>query len=209
MLMLLTTLTFTYVLIVEWCSCQNESAQIAHSNIRPIVLEIQYIYLNWGRLIGTEFVLHSFDNSDYQRNGDYFPTRLNVQKDGINLIGMSKIRANPENNVGFLTYARWVWAMRCGICMCNWWQMFVLFSTVEVMSTLTTDVGRILSKMHAVQPKGDINFLTGVRIAHVSSSGEWTMANAFLLLFHFVSGLRWITGMSLLKFPAGAQTSSE
>lgn len=50
----------------------------------------------------------SFDNSDYQRNGDYFPTRLNVQKDGINLIGMSKLRANPENNVGFLTYARWV-----------------------------------------------------------------------------------------------------
>lgn len=52
------------------------------------------------------FFLWSFDNSDYQRNGDYFPTRLNVQKDGINLIGMTKIRSNPENNVGLLTYAR-------------------------------------------------------------------------------------------------------
>lgn len=50
--------------------------------------------------------LKSFDNSDYQRNGDYFPTRLNVQKDGINLIGMTKIRSNPENNVGLLTYAK-------------------------------------------------------------------------------------------------------
>lgn len=49
---------------------------------------------------------HSFDNSDYQRNGDYFPTRLNVQKDGINLIGLTKVRSNPENNVGLLTYAR-------------------------------------------------------------------------------------------------------
>lgn len=52
------------------------------------------------------FYFSSFDNSDYQRNGDYFPTRLNVQKDGINLIGLTKVRSNPENNVGLLTYAR-------------------------------------------------------------------------------------------------------
>lgn len=52
------------------------------------------------------FFVCSFDNSDYQRNGDYFPTRLNVQKDGINLIGLTKVRSNPENNVGLLTYAR-------------------------------------------------------------------------------------------------------
>lgn len=52
------------------------------------------------------FFFYSFDNSDYQRNGDYFPTRLNVQKDGINLIGLTKVRSNPENNVGLLTYAR-------------------------------------------------------------------------------------------------------
>lgn len=52
------------------------------------------------------FPPNSFDNSDYQRNGDYFPTRLTVQKDGINLIGLTKTRSNPENNVGLLTYAR-------------------------------------------------------------------------------------------------------
>lgn len=39
---------------------------------------------------------------------------------------------------------------------------------MEVLATLTSDVGRILSKMHLVQPKGNINFITGVRIAHVS-----------------------------------------
>ncbi|XP_031631106.1 26S proteasome non-ATPase regulatory subunit 4 isoform X1 [Contarinia nasturtii] len=92
-----------------------------------------------------ESTMICFDNSDYQRNGDYFPTRLNVQKDGINLIGMTKIRSNPENNVGLLTYA----------------------DSVEVLATLTSDVGRILSKMHLVQPKGNINFITGVRIAHL------------------------------------------
>lgn len=86
-----------------------------------------------------------FDNSDYQRNGDYFPTRLNVQKDGINLVCHQKLRSNPENNVGLLTLA----------------------NTVEVLATLTSDVGRILSKMHLVQPNGNINLVIGVRIAHL------------------------------------------
>lgn len=49
----------------------------------------------------------SFDNSDYQRNGDYFPTRLNVQKDGINLVCLTKLRSNPENNVGLMTLSKY------------------------------------------------------------------------------------------------------
>lgn len=39
---------------------------------------------------------------------------------------------------------------------------------MEVLATLTSDVGRILSKLHQVQPNGDINLHTGIRIAHVS-----------------------------------------
>ncbi|XP_037812815.1 26S proteasome non-ATPase regulatory subunit 4 [Lucilia sericata] len=92
-----------------------------------------------------ESTMICFDNSDYQRNGDYFPTRLNVQKDGINLVCLTKVRSNPENNVGLMTIS----------------------NTVEVLATLTSDVGRIFSKMHLVQPKGEINLLTGVRIAHL------------------------------------------
>jgi len=41
---------------------------------------------------------------------------------------------------------------------------------LEVLVTLTTDVGRILSKLHNVQPKGVSNFLTGIKVAHVSAS---------------------------------------
>lgn len=41
------------------------------------------------------------------------------------------------------------------------------FGSVEVLATLTSDVGRILSKLHQVQPNGDINLHTGIRIAHV------------------------------------------
>lgn len=42
-----------------------------------------------------------------------------------------------------------------------------LFS-VEVLATLTSDVGRILSKLHKVQPNGNLCLITGIRIAHVS-----------------------------------------
>jgi hypothetical protein len=47
-------------------------------------------------------------------------------------------------------------------------KILFLFHSVEVLATLTSDVGRILSKLHQVQPQGNINLLTGIRIAHVS-----------------------------------------
>ncbi|XP_076364033.1 regulatory particle non-ATPase 10 isoform X1 [Tachypleus tridentatus] len=85
------------------------------------------------------------DNSEYMRNGDFVPTRMQVQQEAVNLICHSKTRSNPENNVGLLTLA-----------------------SPEVLATLTTDVGRILTKFHQLQPKGSINFLSGVRIAHLA-----------------------------------------
>lgn len=85
------------------------------------------------------------DNSDFMRNGDFLPTRLQAQQDAVNLVCHSKTRANPENNVGLLTLAN-----------------------VEVLVTLTSDAGRILSKLHQVQPNGNMNLLTGIRIAHLA-----------------------------------------
>lgn len=84
------------------------------------------------------------DNSEYMRNGDFIPTRLQAQVEAVSLVCHSKTRSNPENNVGLLTLA-----------------------SSEVLATLTTDVGRLLSKLHQVQPKGDINFVTAIRIAHL------------------------------------------
>ncbi|KAJ8942958.1 hypothetical protein NQ318_016733 [Aromia moschata] len=89
------------------------------------------------------------DNSDYMRNGDFLPTRLQAQQDAVNLVCHSKTRSNPENNVGLLTLAK-----------------------VEVLATLTSDVGRILSKLHQVQPDGEINLHTGIRIAHDGTSSH-------------------------------------
>ena len=46
----------------------------------------------------------------------------------------------------------------------------LFYERVEVLVTLTADVGRILARLHQVQPKGNISFLTAVRVAHVSAS---------------------------------------
>jgi 26S proteasome regulatory subunit N10 len=78
------------------------------------------------------------------RNGDFVPTRLQAQQDAVNLVCHSKTRSNPENNVGLLTLAN-----------------------TEVLVTLTSDVGKLLSKLHQVRPKGDINFVSAIRIAHL------------------------------------------
>lgn len=40
-------------------------------------------------------------------------------------------------------------------------------SSVQVLATLTSDVGRILSKLHQIQPNGNLSLITGIRIAHV------------------------------------------
>jgi len=92
-----------------------------------------------------ESTLVCVDNSDYMRNGDFLPTRMQAQQDAVNLVCMSKTRANAESNVGLLKMAG-----------------------TEVLVTLTTDVGRILARLHQVQPGGDINFLTAIRVAHLA-----------------------------------------
>lgn len=86
------------------------------------------------------------DNSEYMRNGDFLPTRLQAQQDAVGIITQSKLRSNPESNVGLLT----------------------LSGLVEVMVTLTTDSGKILAKLHAMQPKGDLKLLSGIKIAHLA-----------------------------------------
>ncbi len=47
----------------------------------------------------------SVDNSDFMRDGDFIPTRMQAQQDAVSLIFHAKTRSNPENNVGLLTLA--------------------------------------------------------------------------------------------------------
>uniref|UniRef100_A0A8C3A280 26S proteasome non-ATPase regulatory subunit 4 n=1 Tax=Cyclopterus lumpus TaxID=8103 RepID=A0A8C3A280_CYCLU len=99
-----------------------------------------------GSKMGLESTMVCVDNSEYMRNGDFLPTRLQAQQDAVNIVCHSKTRSNPENNVGLITMA----------------------NNCEVLNTLTPDSGRLLSKLHAIQPKGNICFCTGIRVAHLA-----------------------------------------
>lgn len=91
------------------------------------------------------FFLPSVDNSDFMRNGDFVPTRLQAQHDAVNFLCHIKRNANPENTVGLISLAN-----------------------TEVLCTLTSDVNKLMSRLHAVQLKGDIRFCTSIRIAHLA-----------------------------------------
>ncbi|GMF51660.1 unnamed protein product [Phytophthora fragariaefolia] len=47
----------------------------------------------------------SLDNSEWMRNGDYIPSRLEAQHDAANLLCGTKTQANPESTVGVLAMA--------------------------------------------------------------------------------------------------------
>ena len=45
------------------------------------------------------------DNSEWMRNGDHIPTRLDAQQDAANLVSNAKTQQNPENTGGVLSHA--------------------------------------------------------------------------------------------------------
>lgn len=73
------------------------------------------------------------DNSEYMRNGDYVPTRLEAQHDAANFLVGTKTRSNPENTVGV-------------IAMCGHTQS----GSGELLVSPTDDVGKILTALHGV-----------------------------------------------------------
>lgn len=61
-----------------------------------------------GAVLTHKFVasLYSLDNSEWMRNGDYFPSRMEAQIDAVNVLMNWKFQANPENTVGILKMAK-------------------------------------------------------------------------------------------------------
>ncbi|KAM2008863.1 hypothetical protein EV1_003460 [Malus domestica] len=87
------------------------------------------------------------DNSEWMRNGDYSPSRLQAQADAINLICGAKTQANPENTVGVLTMAG---------------------KGVRVLATPTSDLGRILACMHGLEMGGEMNITSAIQVAQLA-----------------------------------------
>ncbi|KAF2836243.1 hypothetical protein M501DRAFT_996972 [Patellaria atrata CBS 101060] len=84
------------------------------------------------------------DNSESSRNGDYLPSRFEAQADTVNLIFSAKTGANPESSVGLMSMGG---------------------QGPEVLTTLTTDMGKILDGLHRTKIRGTSHFVTGINIA--------------------------------------------
>lgn len=83
------------------------------------------------------------DNSEWMRNGDFAPNRLEAQIDAVNMVCGAKMQGNPENTVGILTMAK----------------------RPDVLVSLTQDVGKILTCLHELKIEGRANLLTSLQIA--------------------------------------------
>lgn len=66
------------------------------------------------------------DNSEYMRNGDYVPNRLDAQKDAANLLVGAKTQSNPETTIG-------------------------IAAGTEVLCSPTAEVSHILNAIHRLQ----------------------------------------------------------
>lgn len=86
----------------------------------------------------------AIDNSEYMRNGDYLTNRYEAQLSATEFIFQNKVNSNPENTVGLLAYGG---------------------NGPEVLSTLTTDYGKILSGAHETKISGENHFSSGIQVA--------------------------------------------
>jgi len=86
------------------------------------------------------------DSSDFMRNGDYTPTRLEAQHDAVNLICNAKTQSNPESTVGIVA---------CG------------GKSPNVLVTLTNDIGKVLTSLHGLKIDGSLSLINGIQVAQL------------------------------------------
>lgn len=90
------------------------------------------------------------DNSEWMRNGDYTPSRMEAQSDAANMICSTKTGQNPESTVGIL-------------CMAG-----KMGKGVEVLVSPTEDMGKLLGCMHGVPTQGSSNFANAMQVAQLA-----------------------------------------
>ncbi|KAK7951853.1 uncharacterized protein PG986_007581 [Apiospora aurea] len=96
-----------------------------------------------------EAVMIVVDNSESSRNGDYQPNRFDAQADAINIIFENITQSNPESSVGLMSMGG---------------------KGPEVLSTLTTERGKLLEGLHRTRKKisGTSHLATGIQIASLA-----------------------------------------
>jgi len=86
------------------------------------------------------------DNSEYMRNGDYSPTRLDVMLDAVNLVYKTKTQ-HRESSIGLMTMAG---------------------SKPDVLMTLSADVKEMHKYIKAVSLSGKLDFLHSLQKAQLA-----------------------------------------
>ena len=87
------------------------------------------------------------DNSEYMRNGDYSPSRMQSVQDAANLVSNAKMQSNPENTVGIMSLAG---------------------RNPELLVSPTDDMGKIMNSIHEVKMFGGMSFADGVQVAYLA-----------------------------------------
>jgi 26S proteasome regulatory subunit N10 len=70
---------------------------------------------------------------------------MQSQFDAVNMVALAKTKSNPENNVGLLSLA-----------------------DNRVLCTLTSEVGKIITKLHGLKPEGCIDLVRGIKVANLA-----------------------------------------
>lgn len=94
-----------------------------------------------------ECTMVCLDYSEFMRNGDYYPNRLEAQRDAAQCIARVKISSHPENSVGVL-------AMGPG--------------GVKVLVSPTNDMGKLLASLSESALGGEADIGAGVQVAKLA-----------------------------------------
>ncbi|RQM11691.1 hypothetical protein DD237_004278 [Peronospora effusa] len=94
-----------------------------------------------------ESTMICLDNSEWMRNGDYIPSRLEAQHDAANLLCGTKTQSNPESTVGVLAMAG---------------------KSIQVLASPTDDMGTLLSAIHRVEIGGAMKLANAIQVAQLA-----------------------------------------
>jgi 26S proteasome regulatory subunit N10 len=135
------------------------------------------------------------DNTEYMRNGDYIPTRLEAQQDAANLLVGAKTQSHPESTVG-------------------------ISAGTELLVSPTEDVGKILNAVHGLKishhggaaaaavmvdkkPSGNSDVTAAIQVASLALKHRRNKNGAQRIVLFVGSPLTGIEGRALAK--AGRQ----
>ncbi|KAI1727548.1 von willebrand factor type A domain-containing protein [Ditylenchus destructor] len=85
------------------------------------------------------------DNSEYMRNGDMSPNRMQCQQEAVRVLIQFKLRSNPENAIGMLSMAK----------------------NIDVLSSMTQEDRKVLARLHQVPIEGLSQVIRAIKTAHL------------------------------------------